>query len=170
MNNINELLINSINFYFNNIYIKYFKYIQVENKDISINNNNIYFNNENNDNVEGFEYQLLGIYNTKNKLWIWSWELYNIESYLITISKNLLNYGLKLELINNDMINEHLFLKSLLVNSRFTIGSYIELDNILYIISYIMKKQDQFIYKYTIKLNNKEYLYLFFVILISNNN
>lgn len=158
--NINELVSNANNFYYNIILKKYIKYLVELNKNITINNNYIYFNNLN----ENFEYQILSVYNPKKKLWIWAWSLYNIDSNLISISKELLNYGLKLELINNDSINEHFYLKSLFVNSRFLIETYIELKTILRVISYILKKTNQFILKYEIKINDTDKLELFLII------
>jgi len=158
--NINELVLNAKNFYYNTILKKYLKYLVQKNEDIMINNNNIYFNNFD----KNLEYQILSVYNPDKKIWTWSWALYNIDSKLISTSKELLNYGLKLDIINNDSIDEHLYLKSLLVNSRFSINTFIELQNIINIISYILKKDNQFIFKYNVKINEKEKLELFLII------
>lgn len=147
--NINELVLNSTTFYYKHILSNHHKYV-METSNITLNKDNIYFGNFN----KTCSFEILSIYNTKNHVWTWSWALYNIESELIQVSKELLNYGLKLELTNNDLTDEHLYLKSLLVNSRFKVETYIEMRYIKHIISYLLKKSNQFIYEYQIPVND----------------
>lgn len=94
------------------------------------------------------QYQILGYYDYINNIWIWGW-LTHLNSNLISLSKELLNYGLKLD--PSDINAEQLYLKTLLLNSRYIINSNVGLDINLSIFSYILKEKILFIYPNKIK-------------------
>ena len=166
INNFNNFIKDIID-YNDNINLKYFKYINykyyVDNNyniedHIGINNNDntnssiiFYINNE----KKYSDFEILGIYDNINNIWIWGWVLPAINNKYIINSKYLLEYGLKID-INN--IPELLFIKTLLTNSRILIGSSIELEINMAIILYLLKNKILFIYKYKNKNITSYYL------------
>lgn len=124
-----------------------------------INSKNIEFDDKNNEikiNLKGKEtiygsYEILGYYYMEPKIWVWSWVLNQINSESVEISKNLLNYGLKLEPSD---VSEHFYIKTLLVNSRILIDDEVQLDTNLAIYSYLLKGKFTFILPAHIKDNN----------------
>lgn len=86
--------------------------------------------------------EILGMYDKKNKVWIWGWvNPYYLSEDLVTV-KELLNYGLSLEYKTNTDI--HYYLKLNLVNSRIGMNK-LELVIHLAIISYLLKDKSKFI-------------------------
>jgi len=166
INNFNNFIKDIID-YNDNINLKYFKYINykyyVDNNyniedHIGINNNDntnssiiFYINNE----KKYSDFEILGIYDNINNIWIWGWVLPAINNKYIINSKYLLEYGLKID-INN--IPELLFIKTLLTNSRILIGSSIELEINMAIVLYLLKNKILFIYKYKNKNITSYYL------------
>ena len=53
-------------------------------------------------------YEILGYLDLKKKIWQWSWVIPSISNEYTVISKELLNYGLK---IDNSDTNDHLFIR-----------------------------------------------------------
>ena len=102
-----------------------------------------------------FDFEMLGYFDNQSHVWIWAWLLTDLNSEQTKMSRELLNYGLKLESTSNSI--EHFFIKSLLVNSRISIEEDIQLDTNLAICSYIIKNKIKFIYprkRYIDKSNN----------------
>ncbi len=102
-----------------------------------------------------FDFEMLGYFDNQSNIWIWAWLLTNLNSEQTKLSRDLLNYGLKLEPTSNSI--EHFFIKSLLVNSRLSVEEDIQLDTNLAICSYIIKNKINFIYprkRYIDKSNN----------------
>ena len=146
---------------------KYYKYI-IE-KNIKIIDNQLTINNQN------FDYELLGYFDNMNNIWVWSWLLpqYNISQ--TKIARNLLDYGLKLEpylpKTNNldystkfSSDNEHLFIKSLLVNSKISIESAIQLDINIAIYYYLAHNKFKFILPHKVYSDNNNYITLYYLI------
>ncbi len=108
----------------------------------SLNDNTITFILD--DKEKTFDFELLGYFDNQANIWIWAWLLSNLNSEQTKLSRELLNYGLKLEPSSNSI--EHFFIKSLLVNSRISIEEDIQLETNLAIFSYIIKNKINFIY------------------------
>ena len=68
-------------------------------------------------------YEVLGEYNFKKSIWYWSYILPKYSNTLTLESRNLLNYGAKIEESNN---NEQLLIKSVLINSTIKIKVFIK--------------------------------------------
>jgi len=102
-----------------------------------------------------FDFEMLGYFDNQSHVWIWAWLLTDLNSEQTKMSRELLNYGLKLESTSNSI--EHFFIKSLLVNSRISVEEDTQLDTNLAICSYIIKNKIKFIYprkRYIDKSNN----------------
>ena len=82
-------------------------------------------------------YEFVGTYKKKSKLWIWAWALPSVNKNETYISKKILKYGL--DLSSNDL-NVDSGLKEFLINSRLKIQNPIELEALLNIVLYISKK------------------------------
>lgn len=94
------------------------------------------------------EVELLAMYHTEYKLWIWSWSMADLSEHENYLSKEILLYALKLE-------KEMYPIKSLLINSRMIVNDASQMDIILAISSNIIKqpylfpiKNDMYIYYY----------------------
>lgn len=115
-----------------------------------------------------FETEILGIFNHKTNVFLWSWCLPYLGINDTKISKELLNYGLKLEPSSNTV--SHFFLKSLLVNARNYIESGFDLDLIQALASYILKDKYNFIYpSNTVNRENELIITTYFLVKISSN-
>jgi len=102
-------------------------------------------------------YEVLGLFDNNTNVWLWSWLIpyFNVE--LVKLSRELLNYGLKLDPSTN--IDLHYYLKIQFLNSRITINNDIELDIHLAIISYLMKNKYSFIYPFKHYYNDEKTKY-----------
>jgi len=96
------------------------------------------------DSVKEHEYELLGLYDINTSVWTWSWVIADIEEELCIISKDLLYYGLK---INVDESPEYKLTKLLLINSRILIEEDTSLNANIAIFSYLCKDRFKFIYQ-----------------------
>lgn len=92
-------------------------------------------------------YQYAGYYDVNNNIWIWSW-LLPLTNNNTKLARELLEYGLKLDV--NSINNDQIFIKNLLLNSRFIIRNKVGLDINLSIFSYILKEKILFIYPHAI--------------------
>jgi len=146
--------------YYDNMTVSHYELIKLDDIMILERDNEITFNI----NKKTYNYEILGYFDNINLIWIWSWVLPQFNSNLTKIARELLNYGLKLEPESN--ISEHLFIKSLLVNSRISIEDSIQLDTNLAIYSYLSPNKFKFIYPYKIYTdeNKKKYITLFYLI------
>ena len=104
-------------------------------------------------------YEVLGEYNFKKKIWYWSYILPKYNSILTSKARQLLNYGAKIDESNN---NEQLLIKNLLINSTIKIKEYINIIFIINIAQYLLKniktiykkKTNDTIIYYIVKYNN----------------
>jgi len=88
-------------------------------------------------------YQVLGEFNFKKNMWYWSYILPKYSSNVTQESRNLLNYGAKIDENNNQ---EQLLIKNLLINSSIKIKEYINLIFIINVAQYLLKDIEK-IYK-----------------------
>lgn len=138
---IKEIIISALDYYDRNT-TKYKKYVFNNNIILIENNKEIKFILDNNETFTA-SYELAGYYDITNNIWIWGW-LLPIDNKKTLLSRDLLSYGLKLDIdtINNDQI----FIKNILLNSRYIVTDNIGMDINLAIFSYILKEKILFIY------------------------
>jgi hypothetical protein len=119
--------------------------------------------------IANIEFQVLGVFHNKTNIFIWSWVLPYLSIDLTKTSRELLDYGLKLEPQTNNI--NHYYIKSLLINSRIYIENDINLELIQAISAYLLKDKLDFIYEY--KFGNKSssdiFLTTYYLIKISND-
>lgn len=87
------------------------------------------------DNIESLDlnedYEVLGEYNFKKKIWYWSYILQKYNNSLTSTSRGLLNYGAKLD---ESSTSGQLLMKNILINSTIKIKEDI---NVIYIINIV---------------------------------
>jgi hypothetical protein len=118
-------------------YEEYFK-----NKIEIINNHEIKFISNDG---QGFKanYEYCGYYDIVNSIWVWGW-LLPLSNSQTSLSRSLLNYGLNLDI--ESINNEQIFIKNLLLNSRYIVNDPVGMDINLAIFSLILKEKILFIY------------------------
>jgi len=125
----------------NNKYKKYLskntKLLVEERKIINIDTNEV---------IANVELQVLGTYHNRTNVFIWGWVLPYLNINETKISRELLDYGLKLEPSSNNI--NHYYIKSLLINSRININNDIDLELLQAISFYLLKEKIDFIYEY----------------------
>ena len=138
-----------------------------------INNNNIYFdetkktitfNDENNEIIITYNYELLSYFDNQHNIWIWAWVLPDFNYIDTSECRYLLDYGLKIESTNSNI--EQTMIKGILVNSRIKIEEYIQLEINLSMYSYLVKDRIKFIYerkRYTNDNNDTYITYYYFI-------
>ena len=116
------------------------------------------------DNKYEYDYEVLGYYDNNTNIWIWGWVLPNMSSEKTIISKELLEYGIKLEPSSNS--EEHYIIKSLLVNSRLKLEEFVQLETYLSIIFYLIKNKVLFIYPRILKLeeDSENFITVYYII------
>ena len=113
-------------------------------------------------------YEILGVFDHNSNVFLWGWSLPYLSLNETKISKELLNYGLKLEPSSNTI--SHFFLKSLLVNARNNIETDFDLDLIQAICSYILKDKCDFIYPLDLNDNNNNKIMTSYILIKIVNN
>jgi hypothetical protein len=93
--------------------------------------------------IKSYKFEILGFFDLGTKIWTWSWALPDLKLEDTILSKELLNYFLKLEPTSNTEF--HYYLKSQFLNSKLLINNDIELDIYMSIISYLLKDKISFI-------------------------
>ena len=88
-------------------------------------------------------YEVLGEFNFKKNIWYWSYILPKYNTNLTMESRNLLNYGAKIDENNNQ---EQLLIKNILINSSIKIKEYINIVFIINVAQYLLKDIEK-IYK-----------------------
>ena len=138
------------------IYEKY-----INNNNISIKNDlEITFNFDNNS--DEFNCEILGYFDNQNLIWIYSWVLSNVDLKKTKFSRELLDYGLKLEPDSNT--DENFMIKSLLVNSRIQIQESIQLDINLAIYTSLLRDKIKFIYPRRTQLDETNYITFYYLV------
>jgi hypothetical protein len=150
---------------YDNINEKYISYINNPNFDLIISGENedqIRFNFDNT--YDDFEYEYLGYFDNQNYIWIWSWVFPRASMKETKISRELLEYGLKLEPESNTY--DHFMIKSLLVNSRIQIEESIQLEINLAIYTSLLRDKIKFIFpvKRIIDDSNQNFITNYYII------
>jgi hypothetical protein len=160
MDNHKDDLIKKSLLYLDNQNNKYKKFIKNVTAKFDQTKNKVIFNINDKDII--YDYEILGIYNFKLNIFMWSWALPYYSINETKISRELLNYGLNLEPSSNTMY--HYFLKSLLINARNHIDTDFELELIQAITAYISKDKYNFIYPRTVIDKEKKLLFIIYYI------
>jgi hypothetical protein len=134
----------------------YEKFAEVNRVDFDYSNSDLELNtvtlfDKNNKLINKYKYSIIGLYERKEKIWIWSWAIPYLRQNEIILSRQLLNYGLDLKYddnIDDDKAFMYDFLKPELVTSRFKVNDQVQLDIHLAIASYITKHDLLFEYKF----------------------
>jgi len=118
--------------------------------------------------ITNIDFQVLGVYHNKTNVFIWAWVLPYLNLNETKISRELLDYGLKLEPKTNNI--DHYYIKSLLINSRMCIENDIDLELLQSMSAYLLKDKFDFIYEYKYgKSNDDILLTTYYLIKISND-
>ncbi len=145
--------------------IKYKKYLQTNTTLIDREKNTIKFTDI--DDLE-YKYEILGVFDNTNNIWMWSWMIPEFMYNETNITRQLLNYGLKITpTIISSIPDDKLYLKTQMVNSRFLLQNEFQLELHLAISSYLAKDNFNFIY-YKRKYLNKDktkYITLYYLII-----
>jgi hypothetical protein len=105
------------------------------------------------------KYSIIGMYDKKEKLWVWSWAVSYLKQNEIGIARSVLNYGIDLRQddgADSDFMYE--FLKPELITSRYKISDPVQLELHVAVASYISKRD--IIFKFNIP-DTTVYHYLF---------
>ena len=120
----------------------------IRTSDVSFNREkqSIIFNNI--DKNKEYKTEVLGIFDNTTSIWMWAWMVPEFMTRETTIVKKLLHYGLKLNPDNQikKLVDDKLYLKTQLVNSRFLLEDNFQLELHLAIASYLAKDNFKFIY------------------------
>ena len=111
--------------------IKYIKHNQKEGLD----HDTIEFYDKNKNKLFESRIEVLGLYFSKNKLWIWGWAV-SVKKINSIISRKILNYALDIDTNYVDYLVKHQ-----LVTSRFNIDTPMQIDIFLSIALYVSKTQ-----------------------------
>ena len=130
--------------HYDNQKMKYRNFINVQDVHFNEATNKISFYIEDSTKPHINDFEVLGYFDNQSHVWIWGWLLNGLDVKQTKISRELLNYGLKIEPADNSL--EHFFIKSLLINSRISISEDIQLDVNLAIYSYLSRDKYSFIY------------------------
>jgi hypothetical protein len=112
---------------------------------------------------DNFNYEILGIFDMKTNIWIWSWVFPFIDKLLNKESKGLLKYALNLNITDIDS-KDHYFLKTQLTNSRIYMKDKFQLDILLAICSYILGNNIDFIYP-DVKILSPSHTVIYFLLI-----
>jgi len=123
-------------------FLKSINYIRIiTNKDNKINTYNyIEFYNKDKELIKKSRYEILGVYNSLNKIWTWGWSIASLNKNTVITAKKIFNYGF-------DLDSDNILLKNELLTSRFRISNPIQLDIHIAIGAYLAKKEIIFSYK-----------------------
>jgi len=135
-------LINNALLYFDKQNNKYSKLINITDTTIDRSKNIIIF-----DKVE-YKYEILGVFDNTTNIWMWAWMIPEFIANETTTVKKLLNYGLKISpiTVSDKIPDDKMYLKTQLLNSRFMLNDYFQLELHLAIASYLVKDNMKFIY------------------------
>lgn len=155
------LLVKKSLFNYDNQNEKYKKYIENKNYTSDIDKSILTF-----ENGKKFKYNIAGVFDSMNQVWMWGWMIPDYRVTEIEYVKKLLDYGIK---INPDILKEQLtvdklYLKSVLVNSRFLINDKSQIDIILAISCYLLKDNFDFVYPVKKYLNKTNYIEIFYLL------
>jgi len=110
------------------------KYVVFDKTDDDLKHNKMNAYDENDKLLFTSRYEGLGRYYPSNSSWIWYWAIPNAPLNTTNISRNILNYALKINSF------EHMTLKSELITSRYYVSNEIQLEIHSAISIYLSKK------------------------------
>jgi hypothetical protein len=148
--------------YYDNQKLKYNNLISISQVKTDNEMNTIKFIDNNKQ--DEYMFETLGYFDNNTNIWIWGWLMHQLKSNQTRICRDLLAYGLKLE--PDTILEEHNFIKSLLVNSRIMVDEFTQLETNLAICSYLVRDKFKFIYPYKLYLDNTKEKYITFYYLI----
>ena len=111
------------------------KYVTFDKTDDDMKHNKINAYGSNDELLFTSRYEGLGRYYPSNSLWIWYWAIPSAPLNTTNISRNILNYALKINSF------EYLTLKSELITSRYFVTNEIQLEIHSAISLYLSKKK-----------------------------
>lgn len=114
-------------------------------------NKKVIFEKQNNNNSKK---EFIGLFNEKENTIIWAWSQINETKVNTNTSKELLYYGLNKQIDKEKYNYESIFLKNMLINSRFKIKSGYDIIFILSIILYILKNKADWIRLVNLPIEN----------------
>lgn len=155
---LNLLLFNAFNYLdkktveHENIFNDYDRYsFKISKNDMGKNKMFFYKNNKK---IIIADFDYMGYFNKKTRLWAWSWGRFDFPKPLTYVSRKLLNYGLDINVEKVTLKSNHEFqidlkqaLKILLVNSRLIINTEIGYEILKALIIYITKSKYLFVMK-----------------------
>jgi len=112
-----------------------------------------------------FRYNVLGMFDKSNNVWFWGWmmPLFYTNEFDITIE--LLNYGLKINPTPvNRISNDKLYIKTQLINSRFLLDNFFQLEIHLALSCFLVKDKIKFVYPRKRKLDKDKEIILYYFI------
>ena len=127
--------------------------------------NEIIFYDEDNKIAYDSTFEVLGYFDSSTRVWVWGWLMQGFKNEDTKISKDLLNYGLKLE-PSTKYIDLEMMIKALLVNSRIRIGEDIQLTINLAICCKIVRERFKFIYPKKVYTDTTKKNYITFYLLV----
>ena len=123
----------------------------------------IYFQNKKQNMIENYLYEILGIFDNKTNIWVWSWVFPLIDNRLNQECKNLLKYGLNINIKNVESMDSY-FIKTQLTNSRIYFKDKFQLDILIAVCSYLLGSKIKFIKEYKRKLNDDHYITYYYLL------
>ena len=145
-----------------------------ENKNISYNNfiidQNVTFDRVKNmitylDTNKKFNYNVLGMFDKSTNVWFWGWMMPMLYINETDITKQILDYGLKINPSPvNSLSNEMLYIKTQLINSRFLLDNFFQLEIHLALSCFLIKDQIKFIYPRKRILDESKSIIIFYVV------
>jgi hypothetical protein len=104
------------------------------------------------------KYQIIGLYDTSNKIWYYGWTIFNNDKknyYRYNKSKELIKYALDIERDLPVSINEKQIIRSILINSKINIIDDLQLQIIIALATYILRAKE------IIEHIDKNYIYIY---------
>jgi hypothetical protein len=163
--NISDFIKKSLNYFDkqNNKYKKYSprytRFLDIEKQIVDLETDEV---------IADIQYEVLGTFHNKTNIFIWGWVLPYLNRNETKLSRELLDYGLKLDPPSNNI--EHYYIKSLLINSRIDIETDTELELLQAMSAYLLKDKFDFIYEYKFgKSIDDIFLTTYYLVKISSN-
>jgi hypothetical protein len=112
-----------------------------------------------------FRYNVLGMFDKSNNIWFWGWMMPLFYMNEFDITTELLNYGLKINPTPvNRISNDKLYIKTQLINSRFLLENFFQLEIHLALSCFLVKDKIKFVYPRKRKLDNNKDIILYYFI------
>lgn len=115
--------------------VKFYKTSEIDN---DLNKDQIKFYDKNNKLILTADYEVCSLFYKNSKMWLWAWCMVALTKNKIQTSKNLLNYGLDIDITKSDEIKS--LAKYYLINSKLDINNPLEIDILLSLSLYLSKK------------------------------